>query len=211
MTNKYQMFFEKPYEEIKKVIIKYISNDSVIVDLGCNNGNLEDEINRTKTGCLVYGIDTDAKALAALRNKKYENLSVITFRKDANEFLKRTAFSNIDIILANATIHEMNNHKNQQQYLNEFFEKSKGILKNGGKIIIGDYYYHPAVHDEEVAKYIRYLKKKLGHGDARNKFILPDLLASKAVKHGFSVKYANEIRAVKEIDRRYYSFVFAIN
>lgn len=206
--NKYETFLKEAYEEIKSLINEHINDGSVVVDLGCNNGNLEDEIESTKFRCTIYGIEIDQVALKDFRNKKYINNNVEIVEQNANEFLSETEISNADAVLIHAVIHELNDPVDQLAYLDGFFQNARRILKDGGKIILGDLYYDPSVSDEEVEDFMKYQLKMIGHADARNKFILSELLKTKAEEHGFSVEYSNEFRAVKEINRRYYSFVF---
>jgi SAM-dependent methyltransferase len=208
MSNKFQAHFEKPYEEITKLINKYINDGDVVVDLGCGDGNLEDEIEKRKSGCLVYGIDLDPEVLSEASKKKYGNIKVKLLNQNVNYFLETNGLSDIDVVLMNVVIHETNATADQSRYLDRFFDESGKLLKSGGKIILGDYYYHPDVPKEEAEEYIERQKEEIGHADARNKFILPDLLVSKAQENGFSIIYSNEFRVAKEIDRRYYTFVF---
>jgi len=208
MTNKFQTFFEKPYHEICHLIKRYVKDKYSVIDLGCNNGNLIDEIEAHKTGCVVYGVDTDAKAIKAIKNKKYQKIIVKVFKQDANKFLKTSNLTKVNVILINATLHEINNSEDQAEYLDWFFQTISKILKKNGLIIVGDYYYSNQVSNKEAESYIKYQRKMIHHADARNKFIFPILLRSKALKHGYSLVYSKEFRAVKEIDRRYYTFVF---
>ncbi|MFA5872231.1 MAG: methyltransferase domain-containing protein [Parcubacteria group bacterium] len=209
MPNKFQTLFEKPYGEIFKLIDKYVSDGDVVVDLGCGDGVLEEKIENLKIGCLVYGVDLDPEALSGLAKKKFNNINVKILNQNVNYFLETSGLSSdVDVVVMNAVIHETNASADQGEYLNRFFRETGKILKKGGKIIIGDYYYHPDAPNEEVEEYIERQKEEIGHADARNKFILPDLLISKARENGFSKNYSNEFRVVEEIDRRYYTFVF---
>lgn len=208
MTNEFQTFFDKPYHEIIRTINHYISDNTSIIDLGCNNGNLEDEIERNKSGCTIYGVDSNKEALETIKNKNYKKIMVQTFVQDANEFFLTTTLSGIDTILINATIHEINDPKNQREYLARFFQTAWKILHKGGKIIVWDYYYHDNVSEEEFQRYLEYQRKSINHADSREKFILPDIIKSEAIENWYTLVYENELRAVKEIDRRYYCFVF---
>lgn len=207
-ANKFEVFLKEPYDEITKLIEEQVENGNIVIDLGCNNGNLVDKIEKSKLGCRVYGVDLDREALDIMRAKEYSRNEVAIIEQDANDFLAGSEALNADVILINTAIHEINDPGNQAQYLDGFFQSSRRILKDGGKVIIGDLYYDPSVSDAEVEAFMDYQKQAIGHADSRNKFIMPDLLQAKAEGHGFSIVYSKEIRAVKEVDRRYYTFVF---
>jgi SAM-dependent methyltransferase len=207
-ANKFEVFLREPYEEIARLIEEQVENGNIVIDLGCNNGNLVDKIEKSKSGCKVYGVDLDREALDLMRAKEYSRNEVAIIEQDANDFLVGSAALNADVILINTAIHEINDPDNQAQYLDGFFRSSRRTLKDGGRVIIGDLYYDPSVSDAEVEAFMEYQKQAIGHADPRNKFIMPDLLQAKAEEHGFSVAYSNEIRAVKEVNRRYYTFVF---
>ena len=81
------------------------------------------------------------------------------------------------------------------------------MLKDGGRVILGDYYYPDSVSDEEVAAYMAYQQATINHADPREKFVKPELIAQKAQEHGFSIELSDEMQAVKEIDRKYSIFV----
>ncbi len=204
---RFQTFFEEPYKEVKKAIAENIKDGFRIIDLGCGEGGPEEEINLKFKKCIVYCIDQDKKSLETLKNKKFENVSVEIIEKDANEFLNETALQDIDVILINAVLHEINDPSSRKLYLKVFFKIFNRILKEGGKVILGDYFYPSEVSDKEVEEFIEYQKKEIGHADKRNKFVGPEILKKTAGKEGFKVSYFNDIRAVKEINRRYYCLV----
>jgi len=209
MSNKYQDFFEKPYKEIRNVLKEQITPNSRILDIGCNNGNLEKEIDTYGFNAFVYCLDNDSLELDKLRNEHFSNIDISVLESDANAFLSYRKLRNIDYIILSATLHEINTPDNQPEYLDDFFTKVNSMLSEDGKIIIADYYYHPSVSDSEVHKYMLHQIKAIHHADTRKKFVLPETLVLAAKKNGFKVDYENELRAVKEIDRRYYSFVFS--
>jgi SAM-dependent methyltransferase len=210
MTNRFQTFFEAPYDEIKTVIARNIRSGDRILDLGCNNGNLEEWINEIICGCTVYAVDIDSAAVDVLKGKRYGRTEVVPYVQDANAFLKSTSLCGLDTILINTTLHEINNFGNQAGYLDGFFSRAKELLGKGGRIIVGDYFYPQNVSDEEVRQYMEYQQKAINHADARGKFVAPELLRQRAEANGFETAYSDEIRAVEEIDRRYYTFVFRL-
>jgi SAM-dependent methyltransferase len=208
MTNKFQTFFEKPYEEIKAVLARAIKDKYKILDLGCNNGNLEQEIDGIARNCWVYCVDNDSKALEQLKSRKYHDLGVGAINQDANTFLVDTKLQGLDAILINATLHEINDVKNQSQYLDFLFGKASDMLGDNGQMIIGDYFYPADVTESEVEAYKEHQLNEIGHADAREKFVSPELIIQKALENGFSLEYSNSLRAVEQINRRYLSFIF---
>ena len=134
MPNKLQTHFKKPYEEINNLLSRYISDGDAVVDLGCGDGNLEDEIEKRKSGCLVYAIDLDPEVLSKLTEKKYKKITVKILNQNVNYFLETNGLSDIDVVLMNAVIHETNASAEQSRYLDRFFDESGKLLKTGGKI-----------------------------------------------------------------------------
>jgi len=204
--SKFEVFFEEPYREIKAVLDQEIKPGAVILDIGVNQGNLEDHLEQKGELHQIDCVDIDEESLSKLIGKEYKNLTINVTKSDANEFLDQYN-SKVDVILINATLHEINTPQDQPAYLEWLFEKVKKILKPGGKIIIGDYYYSDEVSDEEVADFIAYQQKTINHADARNKFIKPELIEQLAEESGYEIEPRREILAVKEIDRRYYVLV----
>jgi len=208
LVNKFEVFFEAPYAELKKAILETVKPGSNILDLGAYEGRLEDYLEEKGGHYSVQCVDIDARALSALRAKNYQNVETSIIQSDANLFMDNCEGKNdIDTIFLSATLHEINDPQRQQEYLEHFLEKAKTILRPGGEIIIGDFYYPESVSDEEVEAFIEYQKKAINHADARNKFIKPDLIKKVAQSSGFSVSYETEMRAVKQIDRRYYVII----
>jgi ubiquinone/menaquinone biosynthesis C-methylase UbiE len=207
-TSKYENFFDEPYHEIKSVLKNFIKDGSEILDVGVFEGNLEEYIETFVKHCTINCVDIEPLALEKLKQKKFNNNKIIVTNKDANNFLENAAEGSADVILINAALHEINDPQNQSAYLDSFLLRARKILKEAGKLIVGDYYYSKELSDEEVESYIAYQKATINHGDDREKFIMPDLLKHKAQEHGFSVEYSNDLRAVKTLDRRYYSIVF---
>ncbi len=201
--NKYQTLFEVPYQELKKALDKYILDGQTVMDLGCNNGNLEVEIDNIKNGCTIYAVDFDAKALKELELRKFKTSKVEVINSDINIFLKNDVRKDIDAVVLSATLHEINTPSDQENYLLDLFKNLCGRLNPRGVIIIGDFYYPDNISDEDVKSYMVQQLREIGHADARNKFIKPELIKSVADRTGFSIEYSNEFRAIKEIDRKY--------
>jgi SAM-dependent methyltransferase len=208
-VSKFEVFFDAPYTEIKSALSDHIKTDDQILDIGANQGNLEDFLDTQGGHHQIQCVDTDDLALEQLKGKQYKNLEISAVTSDANQFLK-TFDGKVDVVLINATLHEINDPANQANYLRQLFNKAKEMLKPGGRIIIGDYYYPDDVSDEEVERFIAYQRQAINHADGREKFVKPELISDIATKEGYKVVFNKEIQAVKEIDRRYYVIVIAI-
>jgi 2-polyprenyl-3-methyl-5-hydroxy-6-metoxy-1,4-benzoquinol methylase len=144
-----------------------------------------------------------------LSAKKYEHVKTQTVVSDIDQYTEsRENGSGFDVIVLSAAIHEINDTSDQTGYLKKFFDKASHLLKDGGRVIIGDFYYPDEVSDEDFNKFREYQRMAINHADARNMFIKPELLNEAASGEGFDTESYNEIRAVKEIDRRYYVAVF---
>jgi len=206
--NKYEVFLEVPYALLKKTILRWVKPGSRVLDLGAYEGRLEDYLEEKGGRYIVECVDVDIAALKTLKSKKYENVAARTTHADANQYIEEHQGSNdADTIFLSAVLHEINNPFGQRVYLKKFFERTKSILRPGGIIIIADLYYPDSITDEEVDKFREYQKRIINHADARNKFIKPELIKETAEENGFSVESFEEIRAVKEIDRRFFVFV----
>jgi len=208
MMNKWEVFLTAPYAMLKKTILKWVKSGSRILDLGAYEGRLEDYLEEKGGRYTVECVDVDAEALRILKSKKYENVEASAIQADANQYLEdHQGSNNTDAIFLSAVLHEINDPSNKSDYLKHFFEKAKSILGPRGIIVISDLYYADSVSDEEVERFRAYQLKAVNHADARNKFVKPELIKKMAEENGFSVESFEEIRAVKEIDRRYFVII----
>lgn len=208
------VFFEKPYAEIKDVMAEHVRPGSRILDIGSSDGVLEDYLEATGEQYSVQCVDIDHAALDKLRQKQYKGIEISAVASDANQFLDGyEGAADQDVILINAALHEINDPAAQRQYLEHFLAKAATILSDSGQVIIGDYYYpdgpveEGGVSDAEVAKFIEYQKKSINHADARNKFVKPQLIQEVAHDCGFEIETVRDIRAVEQINRRFYVVV----
>ena len=126
--SKFETFFDAPYNEIKGVLKDAVLPGQRVLDLGANKGNLEDFLDTLDSPLDVECVDTDEEALEELRVKKFENLAVGIVLADANEFIEGYTGDAIDVVLINATLHEINTPDNQREYLRHFFERMAAIL-----------------------------------------------------------------------------------
>ena len=209
MTNVFESQFPPAYIEITKAVNRYIANGDVIFDIGCNNGNLDDVINEKFSNCTIHAVDIDRASLEKIKTDQFKKNKIIVINKDANGLLSNPPVSKVDVVLINATLHEINNPEKREFYLTDFFRKVSNVLKDGGRLIIGDYFYPPALSDESVNAYVEKQMKEIGHADARDKFVPPSMLQEFGRKAGFNIVYTKDIQAVPEIDRRYVVTVFS--
>ena len=124
-----------------------------------------------------------------------------------SRFIQTYAGSEVDLVTFNACLHEINTPQDQTAYLERLLLAVKKILKVSGKIVIADYFYDPAVTDQEFQAFIEYMRSTVGHADGRELFVNPDLILDIAQKLGFKILHFHQNRMVKEIDRKYYVFV----
>jgi len=204
---RFETFFEEPYAELKRVLVTLAKDNQEILDLGSNTGNSEAIVDKLASGNHITCVDINAQALQKLKGRKLTRTSVEIIQADANQYLAQAQENSADLIILNATLHEINPPNEQATYLEGLFGQIKRCLRVNGVVLIGDYYYPDMVPDEEVAAYMEQQRREIGHADLREKFVKPDLLAQKASEYGFKTEYANEIQAVKGIDRKYYIYV----
>jgi hypothetical protein len=113
----------------------------------------------------------------------------------------------VDLVLSSASIHELNTPEDQVGYLDWFFTRANEILVSGGKVIISDLYFPEWISDEIVEEFRVWQWEAIKHASSREQFVYPELIEAAALSHGFELISKKEIRAMKEIDRRYYVVV----
>lgn len=199
--------FNRPYEELSNVLKQVITKSCKIVDIGCNDGKIEEYIDLIGILNDVCCVDINYEALKKLKKKEFHFIKVRAINTDANIFLKESKNEKFDLVIINNTLHEINTPENQADYLDNFFKNIKNITKINSTIVLADHYYPEYLSDEEVNHYIQEQYKKIKHASCREEFILPELLKNKIEENGYFIKYSNDIRAVNEIDKHYYIFV----
>lgn len=202
------VIFGPAYELLNNSLKEVVKDSPKIVDIGCSDGKIEDLIDEMGYKNEVVGLDVNQKALDELNIKQYKSIKLETVCTDGNDFLKKLE-EKIDLLIINNTLHELNTPEDQGKYLDEFFEKLDGILKPSGKAVLADHYYNPDLSDEEVNIFMAEQFKKIHHADARNKFILPEILKQKIEEHNYSIIKYDEVRVTQEIDKRYYIFIIS--
>ncbi len=206
-ATKFTIWSPAIYAEMHAVIAEVIKPNTAILDLGPYEGNLEDYMDGLGIHLSIEAVDVDPKPLNALALKEYTNIAVNTVCEDGNQYLKNCE-KKYDMVLSNASIHEMNDPSDQERYLDWFFSKQYEILNEGGQVVIGDLYFPSWIPDEDVDAFRDFQWKTIRHASERREFVFPELIDAAASKNGFRLISKNEIRAVEEIDRRFYVFVF---
>jgi SAM-dependent methyltransferase len=206
LKTKYQLFSPRIYEEMQAVLASNVTPGSKILDLGPYEGNNEVFLDGLGLTVDIDCVDIDEEALKVLSAKPFKNISVQTTLQDGNEFLDAYD-KQVDIVLSSASIHELNESKNQWAYMNWFFRQANRILVPGGKVIIGDLYFPDSISDEVVEEFREWQWEAIHHASSREQFVYPELIEETSLANGFELVSKKEIRAMREIDRRYYVFV----
>ena len=198
--------FPRPYGEMKAAVKEFVKDGDRILDIGCGSGLFEKIIEKSKKGCDIDAVDINKKAIEELRGTPFPNSKVRFMEEDANKFLRSFRLKKYDIILANAVLHGIWTG-GKEDYLDGFFKRLGKMLAPGGLVLLGEYFYPETVGDKEAEKFTGRLKRLTGHGDARSKFIDPKIICQKALENKFHIAKFDQMRAVKEIDRKYFIFV----
>lgn len=206
-STKFETFSPRIYEEMHAVLLANVVPGSKILDLGPFEGNLEMFLNTLGHSFDIDAVDVDENALRVLAEKELENIAVNIIHQDGNEFL-RNYDKQVDLVLSSASIHELNDPSDQKGYLDWFFTRMSDIVVPGGKVIIGDLYFPDHISDEVVEEFRVWQWEAIKHASSRDQFVYPELIEAAALSHGFELVSKKEIRAMKDIDRRYYVIVF---
>lgn len=191
-------YYKDSYYLADNILNRYLEKCSRILDLGC--------------GKAPY-----LKSCMSKNNKKYilvdkveytfENENVNFEKYDLNEVdivnLYKKDNSNFDLIIINASLHELWIGE-KIKYWNKLFGKLLKILEPGGIIYIGDYYYGEDIDDEKWAKYLQTLNDTVGHADPIDRFYKPDIIVKTIISnHNVKMVKYSEIR-VSDIIKRYF-------
>lgn len=206
LKTKYQLFSPRIYEEMQAVLASNVTPGSKILDLGPYEGNNEIFLDGLGLKVDIDCVDIDKEALEVLATEEFQNITVSITHADGNEFLANYT-KQVDIVLSSASIHELNNPKSQWSYMNWFFSRANEVLVPGGKVVIGDLYFPDWIPDEVVEEFRKWQWEAIKHASSREEFVFPELIEETAQANGFELVSKKEIRAMREIDRRYYVFV----
>lgn len=209
MDTKFTIWSPAIYARMQFHLGNILSAGMKILDLGPYEGNLEDFMDKWGFDLSVIAIDIDENALAILNEKTFNSIEVCPIKMDGNYYLENyTPDPLFDLVLSSASIHELNDPNDQPRYLDWFFTQLNRILKPGGKAIIADLYFPSWITDEEVDSFRQFQWETIHHASERKEFVFPELIDEMAMRNGFRLVSKEEIRAVEEIDRRYYVLVF---
>jgi SAM-dependent methyltransferase len=214
---KFNDLFLKCYNLFKKKLLNTIKNKKKILEIGCGNGTVINYIDNL--GCDIVAIDTNKEILNKLKKKNF-NSKLKLINKDANKYIfeknklknknknKNKKYQLFDYIIILSTLHEINNINDKINYLYNWLDSLSNLLKKKGKLIIGDFYYSKNVTLDEFYNYQNFQLKLIKHADPIYKFISFDLLL-KVIKNNknFIIKDFIDVRAVEEIDKRFYYFI----
>ena len=131
---------------IKKIIKKYLSKPSHLMDLGCGTGQYSDLM--TKLNLKVVGVDRSQEMLKIARKKYYKNKNLSFIKAKIERINLKKKF---DII--SALFHILSYHTSKTQ-INNFFKKSHLHLNKNG-ILIFDFWYKKGVFTLQTPLRIR--------------------------------------------------------
>jgi len=209
MKQQFALFYKDRYKELEHVLMHAVSNNDRVLDIGAGDGHFEAILERVRRRCHITCVENDALIAESLirRTKSFRHAVVQVNVEDANKFLRNRSSKKFDVIFLSSTLHELNTPAHHRAYLDLFFDRIARILQRGGILIVGDFYYPAYLSNSEVKRFMALQNKLIGHADAREKFITPDLLVAIAVKKLKCSAY-EEFRATDRIDRRHYIAVF---
>ena len=143
--------YRKEFLLIKKIIKKYLSKPSVLLDLGCGTGQYSNLMTKLKLD--VVGVDRSDNMLK-IANKKYNKNKNLSFTK--SEIEKINLGKKFDII--SALFHILSYHTTKQK-IDKFFSKSHAHLNKNG-ILIFDFWYADGVFNLQSPLRIREVENK---------------------------------------------------
>lgn len=110
------------YSGINQYLIPFISENSKILDVGCNTGQLGEFLERTKN-CKVYGIDISATAIHEAKNRLSRAISM-----DIEKESPPPDFNNFDIIIFGDVLEHTRNPELILQKYKNYLAKNGSIL-----------------------------------------------------------------------------------
>lgn len=214
-----ETFFSGAYPIFRTNIDANIQDGMDVLDLGSKDGTWDVWIDHKSNNSTITLVDIDRSQLDVFKHDHFKRrkrnahlygqqnkFKVVC--EDINTYLKKVPADSRDLILFNATLHEANDPEHQEEYLQSFFGQIKRILRSGKRIIVGDYFAGPDVSDEQYKSLMEFQEKNIGHADAREKFVDPELVKKVAEGLGLKTVVYENVQVHEEINRRYYLFVF---
>ena len=142
-----------PLMALKQFLKKEIVNSKRILDIGCGDGKIALYL-ISSLNCYVDGIDLD-KGKVHRANEKFKKLPMrglaLCYLCDSRNINKKFKTNTFDIILITHTLHHLVG-------LNEVLLKARYVLKQKGKIIIGEY---KQKYGERIDNCPRFSNKKI--------------------------------------------------
>ncbi len=117
--SEYKILELKRYEKSDK--------ESVILDLGCGDGNSEVYFNKHFISSFVYGIDISKSSIAYAKQKNLSRCSFLTYDGEYIPFDSCI----FDIVFIAGVFHHVN-----KAYHKKIIKESYRVLKNGGRLYI---------------------------------------------------------------------------
>lgn len=170
-----EKYFEVHSEVLRKADLK--DNDSVL-DIGIGTGLLEEKI---KKRVIIYGIDISEKMIARIKKKKIRITE-----------LKYGSFNNIpykdkmfDVIVSCFAFHHLSDLEKSMSII-----EMKRVLREKGRIVIGDFMYPDEKSRKDLIKRFRKEKRKdmIEEMNEEN-FTNIELLKSELEKTGLKVGF----------------------
>ncbi|MDR2720140.1 MAG: class I SAM-dependent methyltransferase [Nitrososphaerota archaeon] len=130
MAQNYDSTFDGKFTvKFKRKILEFckISDGDTILDVGCGNGSLINEINQ-KGNVKAYGIDISPNMIKECR-KLYNNSNIV-FEVSTGEDMP-FCDNVFNMLIICCVLHHLNNPKN-------FFKQAHRVLKRGGVLIVGE-------------------------------------------------------------------------
>lgn len=163
-----------------KEVIKYLSNNRKLLELGCGNGR--DAVFFAKNKIDVVAIDQSEAAINVLKN--YENLyDNITFIKD--DFVNSDVLNNrkFDYIYSRFTLHSIT--EDQQRHI---IKKVYNTLEHEGMFFIEA----RSINDSLYGKGEKIGDNEYIYNSHYRRFINIDELTTILLNEGFTIEFANE-------------------
>lgn len=143
--------YNKEFYLIKKIIKRYLSNPSSLLDMGCGTGQYSNLLTKLKLN--VVGVDRSSCMLSIAKKKFNKNKKLLFIKSEVEKINFKKKF---DII--SALFHILSYHTSTNE-INKFFLKSHNHLHKNG-ILIFDFWYNDGVFNLQSPVRIREVENK---------------------------------------------------
>ncbi|VDI29392.1 Hypothetical predicted protein [Mytilus galloprovincialis] len=179
-------------DNVKPVIKSYFKDNKTnaatfnILDFGCGYGKLAFSLAKTYSNSLVWGVDIDAAAIDAGRNKAQKNSCLnVFFEKIVDGNMPDVWKEKFDFIIMSDVLHDLPDP-------NTIMANFRTVLKPGGYVIAFD----PPIYTDH--------KKNIGYNDAIDFMpysvftCLPNSMSEKpAIGHGIGWGYEDKLKYIE--------------